>query len=80
MENLSKLFNEIQEDQEGLFATFPKLVHKNDIDLNGFSEQKSDYSGVEFEYVNQRGCADYGFRGSMAVPFGDYFILFTYCE
>jgi hypothetical protein len=80
MESLSKLFNEIQKDQEGMFATFPKLLHKNNIDLVGFSKQESDYDGIDFEYVNQSGCADYGFHGSMAVPFGDYFILFTYSE
>lgn len=80
MKKLSKLFNEIQNDQEEVFATFPKLLHKNDVDLNGFNKQKSDYEGVEFEYVNQSGCADYGFHGVMAIPFDDYFIIFTYSE
>lgn len=80
MENLIKLLNEIQYEHRGEHASFPKLIHKTVINLDAFSKQESDFTGVEFEYVNQRGCADYGFYGSLAVPFGDYFILFEYSE
>ena len=80
MDDLIKLINEIQDDQKSFNARFPNIISKDDVDLSNYSEQKSDYSGVEFEYVNQSGDGDYGFHGKVAVPFEDIFIVFDFYE
>lgn len=80
MEDIAALINEIKSDQSAMCVDFPKIIHKENIDLSGFTEQKSDYTGVENEYINQSGCSDYGYHGTMAIPYQDYFIVFTYSE
>ncbi len=80
MEDLAKLINEINSDQDGMNAAFPKMIHKDEIDLSGFSEQKSSYENIESEYIDQSGDCDYGFYGVLAVPFGDFYIVFKYWE
>lgn len=37
-------------------------------DLAGFSKQETDMALFPVEYVNQRGCGDYGYHGTIYFP------------
>ena len=81
LEQIAALINEIKDDQSGMCASFPEMKEASSVDLTGFSEQASVYTGVDVEYVNQSGCGDYGFHGQIAVPVGEsYLIIWDYSE
>ncbi|VDS07530.1 hypothetical protein PARHAE_00707 [Paracoccus haematequi] len=52
------------------FTSKPRIAARAGFDLSKFKEQRSDYAGVETEWVDQRGpgmCGD-DFYGTLAVP------------
>jgi len=77
---LIKLIKEIHAENRGSSASFPDIVNPEEFDLHGFEKQRSDYDGVEFEYVYQRGCADYGFHGQVAIPFESRLLVFSFWD
>jgi hypothetical protein len=75
MNEIVELINEIHEYQEFTYAKFPEIIHKDEFDLTGFSEQESYYPSVDVVYTD----VDYGFYGTMAIPCKEHFIVFEYC-
>ncbi|WP_103173730.1 hypothetical protein [Paracoccus sp. SY] len=63
------------------FTSKPRIVARAGFDLSKFKEQKSDFAGVETEWVDQRGpgmCGD-DFHGTIAVPIdADRFFVLDY--
>lgn len=52
----------------------PRIVRTADFDPKGFISQKSDFPGVELEWVRQSGPGMWGddFAGTLAVPIDAY--------
>jgi hypothetical protein len=61
------------------FCFTPRIEHESGQKLDGFDKQESDFPGVKFEFVKQRGPGIAGddYTGTLAVPIGNgyYFVV-----
>lgn len=82
MNGLIKLINEINDTSQGTggLTHFPKIVKKEEMDLKWFKEQLSSYEGIKTEFVSQYGDGDYGYHGTVAIPYGEWFVVFEFDE
>lgn len=61
----------------------PKIENWDGSNLKEFEKQPSELGGVDFEWVRNSGCAEYGFHGIIAIeiPLSDgYFIVINWFE
>lgn len=74
--DLRDLIIELDKTEEYIcFYSSPRIAMKKDVEGE---KQDSGIKGVDHEIVDQKGCGDYGFSGSIAFPFGDgseYYVL-----
>ncbi|MGH0003570.1 hypothetical protein ACQU0X_26130 [Pseudovibrio ascidiaceicola] len=64
------------------FTSRPRIVRQADFDLSGFIEQKSDFPGVEHEFVNRSepGFSYDDYATILAVPIGKGQLFVIHCD
>ena len=48
---LAGIINSIQKGGDGTVSYFPRMVHEDDINLDGFERVGSSIDGIDFEYI-----------------------------
>lgn len=79
--DFADVFNAISEHMDGNWTIKGLVAHP---DLKGFDKQETEMELFPVEYVNQRGCGDYGYWGTIYLPTtysnGDGGVLYIHIE